>query len=86
MSSINSASRKMGEKMETARKGMFGKLGRASSHHEKDLQIPKEQYQFKIINRGLVEQTRLTRISQRLEHSKDKTEFWMPALPWRCIE
>jgi hypothetical protein len=28
----------------------------------------------------------LTRISTRLEQSRDKTEFWMPALPWRCIE
>jgi len=34
----------------------------------------------------LVEQTRKTRIAKRLEDSKDKTEFWMPALPWRCIE
>ena len=41
MSSLGSASRKMGEKMETARKGMFGKLGRASSNHERELQIPK---------------------------------------------
>lgn len=86
MSSLGSGARKMGEKMETARKGMFGKLGRSSSNHERDLQIPKEQYQFKIIHLGLVEQTRLTRISSRLENSKDKTEFWMPALPWRCIE
>lgn len=76
----------MGEKMETARKGVFGKLGRSSSNHEKDLQIPKEPYQFKVIHLPLIEQTRATRISNRLEHSRDKTEFWMPALPWRCIE
>jgi hypothetical protein len=88
MSSLNSAGRKMGEKMGTARKGMFGKLGRSSSNHEKEVQfgIPRDQYHFRIINRPLVEQTRLTRISSRLEHSKDKTEFWMPALPWRCID
>ncbi|KAF2266382.1 hypothetical protein CC78DRAFT_578420 [Lojkania enalia] len=86
MSSLGSGARKMGEKMETARKGMFGKLGRSSSNHETNLQIPKEQYQFKIIHLPLVEQTRLTRISSRLENSKDKTEFWMPALPWRCID
>jgi hypothetical protein len=86
MSSLGSGARKMGERMETARKGVFGKLGRSSSNHDRDLQIPKEQYQFKIIHQGLVEQTRLTRISSRLENSKDKTEFWMPALPWRCIE
>lgn len=86
MSSLGSGARKMGERMETARKGMFGKLGRTSSNHERELQIPKEPYQFKIIHQGLVEQTRLTRISHRLEDSKDKTEFWMPALPWRCID
>ena len=43
-------------------------------------------YQLKIINQPLKEQTRITRIAKRLEDSKDKTEFWMPALPWRCIE
>ncbi|ORY09294.1 hypothetical protein BCR34DRAFT_487474 [Clohesyomyces aquaticus] len=86
MSSIGFGARKMGEKMDSARKGMLGKLGRSSSNHDVHLQIPKEQYVFKIINLGLVEQTRLTRISSRLENSKDKTEFWMPALPWRCID
>jgi hypothetical protein len=34
----------------------------------------------------LVEQTRKTRISKRIGASKDETEFWMPSLPWRCIE
>ena len=87
MSSLGSGARKMGERMETARKGMFGKLGRSSSNHDnREIQIPKEAYQFKIIHLPLVEQTRKTRISHRLEDSKDKTEFWMPALPWRCIE
>jgi hypothetical protein len=86
MSSLGSGARKMGGKMETARKGIFGKLGRSSSNHERELQIPKEPYQFKVIHMPLVEQTRLTRISSRLESSRDKTEFWMPALPWRCIE
>ena len=43
-------------------------------------------YEPKIINLPLIEQTRITRIARRLEDSKDKTEFWMPALPWRCIE
>ncbi|KAF2876286.1 hypothetical protein BDV95DRAFT_602289 [Massariosphaeria phaeospora] len=86
MSSLGSGARKMGNKMETARKGVFGKLGRSSSNHERDPQVPKELYQFKIIHNPLVEQTRATRISKRLEDSKDKTEFWMPALPWRCID
>ena len=43
-------------------------------------------YELKVINLPLIEQTRITRIAKRLEDSKDKTEFWMPALPWRCIE
>lgn len=43
-------------------------------------------YEIKVINLPLAEQTRVTRIAKRLEDSKDKTEFWMPALPWRCIE
>ncbi|KAF2710434.1 hypothetical protein K504DRAFT_262002 [Pleomassaria siparia CBS 279.74] len=86
MSTLGSGARKMGDKMDSARKGIFGKLGRSSSNHERDLQIPKEQYQFTVIHTPLVDQTRLTRISHRLEDSKDKTEFWMPALPWRCID
>lgn len=86
MQQVGAGARKVGDKMENARKGIFGKLGRSSSNHERDHQIPKEPYHFKIIHLPLVEQTRVTRISSRLENSKDKTEFWMPALPWRCIE
>ncbi|CAI6341695.1 unnamed protein product [Periconia digitata] len=86
MSNLGVGARKMGEKFDSARKGVFGKLGRSSSNHETQPQLPKEPYRFKIIHTPLVEQTRLTRISRRLEHSKDKTEFWMPALPWRCID
>ncbi len=47
---------------------------------------PPPNYQYTVITQPLVEQTRITRIARRLEDSKDKTEFWMPALPWRCIE
>ncbi|KAF1997993.1 hypothetical protein P154DRAFT_264882 [Amniculicola lignicola CBS 123094] len=86
MSSLGSGARKMGKNLDSARKGVFGKLGRTSSNHDQERQIPKEAYQFKIINLPLIEQTRLTRISNRLEQSRDKTEFWMPALPWRCID
>ncbi|KAK3394207.1 hypothetical protein B0H63DRAFT_444388 [Podospora didyma] len=43
-------------------------------------------YVLKVINLPLVEQTRKTRISKRLEESRDKTEFWMPAFPWRAID
>ena len=52
-----------------------------------DTQLESAQfYQPRVITKPLREQTRVTRIAKRLEDSKDKTEFWMPALPWRCIE
>lgn len=86
MSSLGSGARKVGDKMDSARKGIFGKLGRSSSNHESPTIVSNEPYVCKIIHKPLIEQTRLTRISTRLEQSRDKTEFWMPALPWRCIE
>jgi hypothetical protein len=86
ISSLGSGARKVGGKMDSARKGIFGKLGRSSSNHETPTIISNEPYVCKIIHKPLIEQTRLTRISSRLEQSRDKTEFWMPALPWRCIE
>ena len=48
--------------------------------------VDDEHYQLKVINKPLIEQTRLTRISKKLEDSRDKTEFWMPAFPWRAID
>ncbi|MCJ1389714.1 hypothetical protein MMC18_002571 [Xylographa bjoerkii] len=47
---------------------------------------PPANYHCTVLNQSLVNQTRITRIARRLEDSKDKTEFWMPALPWRCID
>jgi len=67
-------------------KGLFGKSGRSGSSHEKEPAVDDEHYQLKVINLPLVQQTRLTRISKRLEDSRDKTEFWMPAFPWRAID
>jgi hypothetical protein len=83
--SIRFSGTRAAEGVNKARKGFFGKLGRSASSHEREL-IPKEPYELKVINLPLIEQTRKTRISKRLEKSKDKTEFWMPALPWRCID
>ena len=61
-----------------------------SSKHEtpapRDPVVDDEHYVLKVINLPLVEQARLTRISKRLEDSRDKTEFWMPAFPWRAID
>lgn len=71
---------------ETIGKGLFGKGGRSGSTSDKENVIDDEHYVLKIINLPLVEQTRLTRISKRLEESRDKTEFWMPAFPWRAID
>ncbi|KAL5117222.1 hypothetical protein ACEQ8H_004911 [Pleosporales sp. CAS-2024a] len=86
MSSIGSGARKVGGNLNSARKGIFGKLGRSSSNHESPTLATNEPYVCKVIHKPLIEQTRLTRISSRLEQSRDKTEFWMPALPWRCID
>ena len=67
-------------------KGLFGKGGRSASTNEREPVVDDEHYVIKVLNKGLVEQTRLTRISKRLETSRDKTEFWMPAFPWRAID
>jgi hypothetical protein len=60
------------------------------SRHElpvlKEPTVDDEHYVLRVINLPLIEQTRLTRISKRLEDSRDKTEFWMPAFPWRAID
>jgi RhoGAP domain len=66
----------------------LAKLGRSGSTNERELvpTAPKEPYVLRIITLPLIEQTRITRISKRLEDCRDKTEFWMPALPWRCID
>jgi hypothetical protein len=67
-------------------KGLFGKSGRSASTSERESAVDDEHYVLKVINLPLVEQTRKTRISKRLEESRDKTEFWMPAFPWRAID
>lgn len=63
----------------------FIKIGRSGSSNSKE---PADAaiYELVVIRLPLVEQTRRTRIAKKLQDSKDKTEFWMPALPWRCIE
>ncbi|KAL2757397.1 hypothetical protein ACRALDRAFT_1047484 [Sodiomyces alcalophilus JCM 7366] len=67
-------------------KGLFGKSMRSVSSTEREPIVDDENYVLKVINLPLVEQTRLTRISKRLEDSRDKTEFWLPAFPWRAID
>lgn len=67
-------------------KGLFGKPARSGSTTEREPVVDDEHYVLRVINLPLVEQTRRTRISKRLEDSRDKTEFWMPAFPWRAID
>lgn len=64
----------------------FGKIGRSGSSHERESVPVQEEHVLRVICLPLVQQTRLTRISKSLEACKDKTEYWMPSLPWRCIE
>ena len=65
---------------------LFGGSGKNEHQAPREPVIDDENYVLKVINLPLVEQTRLTRISKRLEDSRDKTEFWMPAFPWRAID
>jgi hypothetical protein len=68
-------------------KGLFGKGARGvATLPERDHPVEDDKYELKVINLPLVQQTRKTRISKRLEMSRDKTEFWMPAFPWRAID
>ncbi|KAH0550999.1 hypothetical protein GP486_007639 [Trichoglossum hirsutum] len=86
LSNLKSSSSKAADGIEKARKGFFGKFTRGASGSEPEKPPEEENYICSVINLPLVEQTRLTRISKRLELSRDKTEFWMPSLPWRCID
>ncbi|KAK4217035.1 hypothetical protein QBC37DRAFT_68667 [Rhypophila decipiens] len=66
-------------------KTFFGTRGEGVPHSREPV-VDDEHYVLKVLNLPLVEQTRRTRISKRLEESRDKTEFWMPAFPWRAID
>lgn len=79
---IKNTSSKAADGLGKASKGIFGKIARSGSSNAKE----EERYVLRVINLPLIEQTRRTRIARRLEDSKDKTEFWMPSLPWRCID
>ena len=79
---LKATSSKAADGLNKAGKGFMGKFARSGSTTTKE----EEPYVLHIINLPLIEQTRHTRIAKRLANSRDKTEFWMPALPWRCIE
>ncbi|KAK5096591.1 hypothetical protein LTS08_007464 [Lithohypha guttulata] len=77
--------RGVGDRLGKAGRGLFNKMTRSGSTNEREL-VPDEHYSCTTINLPLVKQTRKTRIAKRLDQSNDKTEYWMPALPWRCID
>ncbi|KAI9664907.1 MAG: hypothetical protein M1821_006355 [Bathelium mastoideum] len=84
LSNMNKVGTKTAEGFGKAGK-FLNKLARSGSNTERE-PVNEMDYVCKVITLPLVEQTRITRISKRLADSKDKTEFWMPALPWRCID
>ncbi len=87
LSNIGQTGKGVGDRLGKAGKGFFGKIARSGSSNERETPtVTDDNYTCTTINLPLVKQTRKTRIARRLEVSKDKTEFWMPALPWRCIE
>lgn len=82
---LKNTSSKAADGLGKAGKGLFTKMARTGSSNARE-HSSDSRYECKVLQLPLVEQTRRTRIAQRLEDSRDKTEFWMPALPWRCIE
>jgi hypothetical protein len=85
LSNLHQTGRGAADRLGKAGKGFLGRITRSGSSHEREL-VTDDNYTCSTINLPLVKQTRRTRIAKKLELSKDKTEFWMPALPWRCIE
>jgi hypothetical protein len=85
LSNLQQTGRGAADRLGKAGKGFLGRITRTGSSHEREL-VTDDSYTCSSINLPLVKQTRKTRIARRMELSKDKTEFWMPALPWRCIE
>ncbi|KAL4868619.1 hypothetical protein BDV12DRAFT_96593 [Aspergillus spectabilis] len=73
------------DRLGKAGKGFFGKITRSGSTNEREL-LADDNYVCSVINLPLIEQARRTRIAKRLEDCRDKTEFWMPALPYRCVD
>ncbi|KAF2671290.1 hypothetical protein BT63DRAFT_212779 [Microthyrium microscopicum] len=85
-----------------AAKGLLGKLSTRSNDPkdapdykeqkakaERDAVAAQQAHltkSYNIVNLPLKEQTRRTRICKRLEECKDKTEFWLPAVAYRCID
>ncbi|KAL4779341.1 hypothetical protein BJX76DRAFT_351884 [Aspergillus varians] len=82
---IKQSSSGAADRLGKAGKGFFGKITRSGSTNEREL-LADDNYVCSVINLPLIKQARRTRIAKRLEDCRDKTEFWMPALPYRCID
>ncbi|KAH2569341.1 hypothetical protein KXV42_008875 [Aspergillus fumigatus] len=82
---IKQSSSGAADRLGKAGKGFFGKITRSGSTNEREL-LNDDNYICSVINLPLIEQARRTRIAKKLEDCRDKTEFWMPALPYRCID
>ena len=85
LSNVQSTGKGFGDRFGKASKGLFTKITRSGSANEREV-VNDDNYVCNMISLPLIKQTRKTRIARQLERSRDKTEFWMPALPWRCIE
>lgn len=83
--SLKQSSSGAADRIGKAGKGFFGKITRSGSTNEREL-MSDDNYVCSVINLPLIEQARKTRIAKKLEDCRDKTEFWMPALPYRCID
>ncbi|KAJ5342419.1 hypothetical protein N7541_011543 [Penicillium brevicompactum] len=84
-SNLKSSSSGAADRIGKAGKGFFGKITRSGSTNEREM-INDDSYTCSVINLPLIEQARKTRIAKKLEHCRDKTEFWMPALPYRSVD
>lgn len=83
--SLKQSSSGAADRIGKAGKGFFGKITRSGSTNEREF-MSDDNYVCSVINLPLIEQARKTRIAKKLEECRDKTEFWMPALPYRCID
>ncbi|KAJ5752524.1 hypothetical protein N7520_009441 [Penicillium odoratum] len=84
-SNLKQSSSGAADRLGKAGKGFFGKITRSGSTNEREL-VTDDSYVCSVINLPLIEQARKTRIAKNLGGCRDKTEFWMPALPYRCID
>lgn len=62
---------------------MFRKFRRGSVEKPP---VPAVKRQMEVIRLPLAEQARVTRLAKRYSDARDKTQFWLPSLPYRCIE